>query len=296
MNFNMDNIKIEQPTKKRFSEDSEKQDRYLKIIEKNSILYTPKPDDFQDLYSKVEIEQDLRAVEIRKRQFKENQTDLGLTLKKVSDVYEGVIVEQAEQNEWFGEGVSFYPTSEFDDIVNGVDGVAEFTPDDDVSDEYLALSFDVVFSTDPKRILKKLERTKMEIKEGRLTEVKYFEDAKGTKKSIKAPRLVLGSRLTSAEKLIDLWGGSDKNKNKKLAQHPVQIKLLLESYLQLNHFAHFAHKIGEIDISVAYTVLGNRIAKILNSEKQELMTEVFQEVSDDIVFETIREYCNDVEI
>ncbi len=109
MNFNMDNIKIEQPTKKRFSEDSEKQDRYLKIIEKNSILYTPKPDDFQGLYDSDEIKQDLRAVEIRKRQFKENQTELGLTLKKVSDVYEGVIVEQAEQNEWFGGGCIILP-------------------------------------------------------------------------------------------------------------------------------------------------------------------------------------------
>jgi hypothetical protein len=74
-------------------------------------------------------------------------------------------------------------TSKFDDIVNGVDGVIEFLDnEEESSQEHIALSFDVVFSSDEQRVIHKLNRTKKEIENGKLTEVKYFEDSKGNKK------------------------------------------------------------------------------------------------------------------
>lgn len=297
--FNPESIKFERP--KSFSQNIERQERYLEIIKKKAEPYTPKEDDFTDLYPQAEINADLALVAERKKQFAENETERGVLFKRISDVFEGVVVEQAEQNGWFGESVTFYPTSSYDDIVNGVDGVAEFyTFEEDTegneqrSPLQSAMSFDVVFSADAERITKKLERTSKMIREGKLTEVKYFEDEHGNKKSIKAPRIVLGSRLSSAEKLIDLWGSKSADKNKQLAEHPMQIKLLLESYIQLRHFAEYAKEHKQMDIAYSYAELSNIIAEIIQS-KNELYKQHYNEISDDIVFTTIREYCNQSE-
>lgn len=298
MYFNPDNIKIEKP--KSFSQDIKKQERYLDLINRKAEPYTPKEKNFSDIYSQEEIDRDLALVEELRKKFKESETEKGALFKRISDIYEGVIVEQAEQNNWFGNNVTFYPTSKYDDFVSGVDGVAEFFPNLDSAEEkevsHAALSFDVVFSADSERILKKLERTKKSIDNGELTEVKYFEDDNGEKKKIKAPRIVLGSRLSSAEKLINLWGSKVSGRNELLAQHPIQVKLLLESYIQLNHFSLYASEVGQSEIAYEYGVLSNRIADIINTEKSQLVEEYFNEISDDIVFDTIKNYCDKTKI
>lgn len=294
--FNPDNIKLETP--KSFSQNIERQNKFLEILRKRAEPYTPKEEDFSELYSDEEIRTDLALVETRKQQFKESETEQKALFKRISDVFEGVVVEQAEQNGWFGDSVTFYPTSSYDDIVNGIDGVAEFYTFEKQSDEteervplQSAMSFDVVFSADKKRIFDKLERTRKMIENGELSQVKYFEDDNGNKKSIKAPRIVLGSRLASAEKLIDLWGSKSPDKNKQLAEHSMQIKLLLESYIQLRHFAEHAREYNQSEVAYSYAELSNTIAEIIQS-KNELYQDHYNEISDDIVFTTIREYCN----
>lgn len=291
------NIKIE--IYESFSKNTERQERYLSLLKKRAEPYTPKEENFTDLYSEKEINTDLERVVFLEKKFEEGSTKESKTLKRISDVFEGVVVEQAEQGAWFGEKVHFYPTSRYDDFVNGVDGVAEFY--DEQEDEngeiisvpsHTALSFDVVFSREAKRIEEKLQRTKEMIERGELTEVKYFEDEEGNRKSLRAPRIVLGSRLSSAEKLIDLWGSKTPDKNKKLAQHPMQIKLLLESYLQLYHFSEYARELGKPEIAHAYGSLCNRVSEILNNEKKDLLHEHYNEISDDIVFETVRDFCS----
>ena len=289
-----DNVKIESP--KSFSQNVARQEKYLELLQKKSEPYTPKESNFADIYSKEEVQKDLDLIEKIKKQFKVNETSEGKLFKRISDVFEGVVAEQAEQNAWFGSNVTFYHTSEYDDLVNGVDGVAEFYEEDRKDSQHTAMSFDVVFYSDAQRIIDKLERTREMIKNGQLTEVKYFEDEEGIKRKIKAPRIVLGSRLSSAENLIDMWGKKSPDKNKRLAEHPMQIKLLLESYMQLKHFSQYAHKEGHDEIAFAYATVSNKIVEILNNEKKELMDKYFYEVADDIVFETIKNYCNTVEL
>lgn len=301
MNFNPDKIKIFNADT-RFSKNIDKQKRYLEKIHKYKNALAPEEGDFTELYSDKEIQHDKELVRKLKLKFVElnndqpNHTDSIERMKRVSDIYEAVIIQQADRNNWFGKNVSVYYTSEYDDYVNGVDGVAEFFDPNGESKAHVAMSFDVVFSKHSERVIEKLEKTKKLIQEGDLTSIKYFEDDNGDKKSLKAPRIILGSRLVSAEKLIDLWGGSSKNKNKQLAEHSIQIKLLLETYLQAYHFYNYAKSIGKNDISYSYGVITNKISDILNNEKTELLQKHFNDLSEDIVFETIRDYCDDVQI
>jgi hypothetical protein len=106
MNFNPDNIKIE--TKKRISQDKERQEKYLEILKSCSEEHHNNLDDFIDIYGQEEINQDKRAVEIRSLQFQAEETEQIQSLKRISDIYEGVIVQQAEQNAWFGENVTLH--------------------------------------------------------------------------------------------------------------------------------------------------------------------------------------------
>ncbi|MAQ76944.1 hypothetical protein CL684_00210 [Candidatus Campbellbacteria bacterium] len=296
MNFNPDFIKIETNTT-RLTENLSKQNRLLEKIKNQKELYAPKEEDFVDVHGEAVVQKDKALVEkIKQKHLEKNDNDenqeLLEKLKRISDIYEGVIGEQAEQNEWFGSGVNFYPTSEYDDFVNGVDGVAEFFDEAEESDaHHIAMSFDVVFSNHSERVISKLDRTKEMIDKGELAEVKYFEDQNGNKRKILASRIILGSRLVSAENLINLWASKSPERNKKLANHPIQIKLLLETLLQSQHFYNYASSLGKNEIAYSYGVIANKISDILNEEKSDLLSEYFHEVKEDIVFESIKDYC-----
>lgn len=301
MKFNPDRIKIEH--NKRFSENVKKQERYLEIVKRNKESYMPNEEDFIGFYNEEEVRSDISYKErlretftYKKEYYEDENSEVLERMKRISDIYEGVIVEQAEQNAWFGDCVNFYPTSEYDDFVHGVDGVAEFVDENQEENDHIAMSFDVVFSKHAERVVQKLDKTRKLIDRGKLAEVKYFENNQGKKKRIFAPRIILGSRLVSAESLIDLWGSRVENRNAQLANHPIQIKLLLETYLQSFHFAKYAQEIGNDEIALAYAKVSNKITDIINNEKKELLREHFSNVSEDIVFETIKDYCNKAEL
>lgn len=301
MNFNPDNIKIF-TSETRFSDNIDKQKIYLEKIERMRKNITPKEEDFIGFYPEAEVLRDIKYVEKREATFIEINNEKGDLInsiernKRISDIYEGVIVEQAEQNNWFGKNVNFYPASKYDDYANGVDGVAEFFDTKTEDREYVAMSFDVIFSNHAEHVVDKLKITKKMIDEGHLSEVKYFEDADGNKKRLSAPRIILGSRLISAEKLIDLWGSKKTDRNKQLAEHPIQIKLLLETYLQAHHFCNYAVSIDNIHIARAYAIIANKISDILNNEKSDFLQKYYNDLSEDIVFEAIKDYCHTVKI
>lgn len=282
-----DNFNFEKP--KRVLNNEILQDKLLEKVKKNNDFLRPKEIDFSDEYGVDVVQQDLdKIAEIEDRFSKKSLNPKQERLKNVSDILEALIVEQAEQSDWFGSETTFYPTSKYDDYINGIDGVVEFGSID--SEQRTGVSFDVVFASDRGRIISKLNRTKQRIKEGELTEVKYFEDEDGNRSQLKVPRIVLGTRLFSAESLIETWGRKSKDRMEKLKNHPMQIKLLLESYMQLKYFAEYAAEIGQAEVARIYADVCNIIVPIIQ-EKEDLYNSCIAEVMDDIVYETIHDYC-----
>lgn len=97
------------------------------------------------------------------------------------------------------------PASRFDDIKNGVDVVTIFETED--ATQYIGLGIDVTYSSDDKVLEKKLHSIKERIRNMSLPFVKYFEDPNtGEHKNFFVPKVLVGSRLSSAEKLVKLWG------------------------------------------------------------------------------------------
>lgn len=297
--MNFDNKPINfQP--KPLSENKELMVRILDQKSKTVDNFRPKEKNFSDLYTEEEINSDLLEIKRLKTIWdSEEKTEREIYLREVADIYEGVITDQIEANSWFGDNCETYLTTLYDDKKNGVDVVSIFTQAE--SKSYLGLGIDVTFASNKDALEKKLESVKQCIRSGALPTLKYFEDPDTKEhKKIYLPKVIIGSRLSSAEKLIELWGSKDPNRNKKLQEHPVQSKIIMESIYQLEYFYKFAINLSENtkedgmakkykDIAIKYGEMYNIFYDIYE-KKKDLINSHSNEISDDIVYETILKY------
>lgn len=282
---------------------SENKELMIRILDQKSKTvdnFRPTEKNFSDLYTEEEINSDLLEIKRLKTIWdSEEKTEREIYLREVADIYEGVITDQIEANSWFGDNCETYLTTLYDDKKNGVDVISIFTQAE--SKSYLGLGIDVTFASNKDALEKKLESIKQCIRSGTLPTLKYFEDPDTKEhKKIYLPKVIIGSRLSSAEKLIELWGSKDPNRNKKLQEHPVQSKIIMESIYQLEYFYKFAINLSENtkedgmakkykDIAIKYGEMYNIFYDIYEKKKN-LIDSHSNEISDDIVYETILKY------
>lgn len=284
-------------------EDKDLQAKLLLKKQKLIDSYRPKETSFSDIYSEDEIKRDMQDIERLEDSWKKN-TEEEIYIKNISSIYEGVISDQIDSNAWFGEKCESVPTSKYDDIKNGIDVVGIFN-----TKEYIGLGVDVTFSSNKKILEEKLESIKQCIRSGSIPCLKYFQDPETKEhKKISLPKVIIGSRISSAEKLIRLWGEEGKDRNKKLINHPVASKIILESLSQLMYFYEYSYKLAKatsntepdkskkyLDISIMYANMYNIFYDIYQSKK-EIINSHLNEISDDIVYETILNYCSNKNI
>ncbi len=220
------------------------------------------PSQFEYLYGKEAIAVDEKYVEEKEREFKKSANPEHERLAKLATVFEAIVHDQVELNEWFGENVNTIKTSRFDDIRNGVDSVAEFR-EGVVATSHLAFAIDVTFSGDTE---KKFERIREEIERGELARVKYFVSERtgfiGELRTV--PRVVVGADVRTVKQLSELWLERD---NKSLAKHPIQLQILEEISSQLEAFRNYAEKKGKDKLVLKYNDSIELIQKILEDKK-----------------------------
>ena len=165
-------------------------ERARKINDQESI----DPQKFEH-YDKTMVLRDMELVQRREADFRMQSTRESEENKKVATILEAILHEQIGTSDWIGPNVSTIKSSRFDDIVNGVDSIARIQREGE-GDTHLGLAIDVTFSS---HITDKLDRIKDDVKNGKLTQIKYFaspnpEDAKEYTYmgSLKVPRVVIG--------------------------------------------------------------------------------------------------------
>lgn len=242
------------------------------LIHENAI----NPSDFVNLYGSENVERDLASVVSLKRKFETDET------QKASEVFEAIVFEQVELSNWLGEHAETIRTSEFDDIVNGVDLVVEFTEDN--STNHLALGVDVTFGTTS--IGKKFERIRKEIDADNLATVKYFE-SHGFKGSLRQlPRVVIGVEKDTVIALAGLWSRQEKS---KLGGHFVKDILIQEIERQLRTFLVYAQSNGATAAVKSYTKALGTIKNIRENASVDTAGKDRQDaVSKDRVFQEIK--------
>ena len=232
-------------------------------IKKKNKSFSIKEKDFEDIYDKRTINQDLQEVTYLKNKFKEYSTPEGLENKVYADVLEGILGDAIEMADWLGENAIAQKTCDFDDFKNGVDVVVEFSPTAQ-STSHLGLAVDVTYA---KELDKKLNRIRNEIDNGRLAMVKYFESDNGDFKGrlLNVPRVVIGCDKETIAKLARLW--VDKKKSSELAKHHVMYQIISQITVQLEMFRSYADSIGQKNIA---TKLDNSLKLITGIKKKKL--------------------------
>jgi hypothetical protein len=250
----------------------------------NNPLYCIKSTEFVDLYGKENVLADWEKVKKRKEEFERESTVHSEDAKKASEVFEAIMVENAELSDWLGHNVKVLKTTLFDDYFNGTDMVAEWQEKDGGS-EVLALAVDVTFGSST--VTKKLEGMRRRVEKGQLSSVKYFRSADGSFRGERSgiPSVVMGISKPVLVDLAQTWMRGDK---KSLGAHPVQKALIEEMHHQLVVIHKYAEKIGQRDVAAAYA-RSVRIAERLKDEKRDIS---LGSLANDPVFTGIRGQTN----
>jgi|GEM_PF-1873602 len=255
--------------------------------------------EFKDLYK--DVDKDLEMVQRFKTLFEQQNAESPDSkkereLKKLADAFEVLLANQIELYYWMGDEVEIIAASEFDDIVNKVDVIAEFqTNTGEFS--YLGMGIDVTFSK--KSLEKKLVQIKDLIDNGNMTKVKYFlsEHQRGELRNV--PLAIVSADNESLNGLIALSNQRDrllesraksslpdadysrkiKELNKQLLEHPFQFELLEQMILQLQTFAAYANYKDQPQMVQRYNVVLEKLKGIYRA-KLKLRGQVLKEGKD----------------
>ncbi len=240
---------------------------------------------FSDIYKPEIIEHDKKVVTDSEARHERDSTEEQRELKKIAEIFEAVIFSNGDSSEWFGPRANMAVASKYDDFENGVDEIVEFSPVGDEPVSHLGLGIDVTFNIDS---TKKLDRIKAQIDKGRLTEVKYYESPiDGTHDRLKdIPEVIVGAER---KMVLELGALSRGRKMSGLANHKIQIMMLVQVKDQLETFAMYAESVGKGWIA---EVLRERLAIIdgILKDKKELFDKVKHELADDSVHFNITSY------
>lgn len=239
---------------------------YEKLQEKGLIKRID-PNTFRGLagYEDNVVDGDLQAVAKKKEYIARQDTKYPhqIELKKISDVFETILAEQIELNEGFGQDALIIQTSEYDDLINGIDAIIEFDLEEGVS--HLALGVDITFGIiSGTKLQQKFESIRGDLNLGKLAKVRYFESEHGIAKGelSELPKVVIGVDRETVNELAKAWltqtiakaelkkpdlGEASRtslleglrNAKQKLEKHFVQILFLKQIKLQLETYIDF---------------------------------------------------------
>lgn len=216
----------------------------------NKILaeYKIKMSDFSDLYGEEVISADMSELKQRESNFSDGRVPEihERVNKELATIFEAMIFDQGESSNWFGENAFLISTSEYDDVVNGVDLVVEWDQDSGVS--RMAAGIDVTFNHN---VQKKINAIQRSILNGDLGRIKYFKSEVSNIRGevSEVPRIILGADVDTVRELTNEWAD---NNNDRLAEHPVQFQFFDEAISQCNYFIEFAERNNQPRIADAY--------------------------------------------
>lgn len=231
-----------------------------------------------------DVDEDIAFVEreeSRHRKIAAQDSPEQLRARKLAKIFEAIVFEQMELANWLGEHVTTLQTSKYDDFVNKVDAVLEFT-EGEMQATHLALAMDVTISD---HFGEKFDHIKKTIDAGRLTEIKYFVsdvlDIRGRKTNI--PHVVLGVDRKTLYDIVAKWANGDV---KALADHPIQIKLLGEILVQLEAYQKYAASIGQTQLVPIYEKTLQVVRGIIR--EKEVSNDDLKEALKDEIFYAIK--------
>lgn len=259
-------------------------------------------DDFKDIYGPEEISRDKRSIENKHAKM----VDIDSAFHKRAQLLEAILAEQIELSDWFGENAMTIVPAEYDDLFNGIDLTTEFEQEGGF--QYIAMGIDVTSSGHP--VKKKLDTIKAHIKDGTLTQMKYFKSEKNDIQGRmgRIPQLVIGADARTINELSNLWLTVYRSRNPeaglnkseldelrekakeaqvKLAKHRASVLILEEIREQLLVFSNYAEKVGLQDVKDKFISLLKLVNRIL--EQKHISVSDRKDNEEDDVYRSLKE-------
>lgn len=241
--------------------------------------------------------------------------------KQRSDALEAAMVNLGELSNWFGENSAVFRTTEYDDVVNGVDAVVEINPTDkdEISEDEVqrvALAIDASTSIEREVLEKKINRNIKKImgETEHDFEVKYFKseltDYTGPLQDI-IP-VVIGIESKNANELLSIYArilelkkkGAKKDEEektelksllKKTAEHPAQVLFFEEIKDQLDAYKNLLNSKRGIKFErklKIYDKINELLATIAEIEKDKRKKNITtRQLPNDRVYTEIANIC-----
>ncbi len=166
--------------------------------------------------------------------------------ERLGHVFEGFLYTHIGESKIFKD-VILHKTSEYDDVKNGVDFIAEYKNPNDPS-AYVALAMDASFSMSPALIGKKMDKSLLDIKHQHLSEVKYFQfDERTSEAKLGIPRVVVGADEDRVRALLQSWdlNASSGKQITSFEENPVWTVMAIQITEQLKMFIQEAQSHGQ---------------------------------------------------
>lgn len=260
-------------------------------FEKQKKLYQPKAEDFLDEpgFDRQEVQREIDQAKNLKEKWAGNNNNFESKNKKISDVFEGVIVDQF-CGSWMANQAEAFFTAEPDDFLRKVDCVIEFHPAEGKTDrDYLGLGIDVTFSSDYMTVENKLNEVWKDVERNKKVAVKYV-DTENYKGSLEVCRIVLAADKDTALELARLY----KHKNKdEIDSNPFLANILSQMKYQLESYYSYAQQSGAKGEYLRHVTKTLATFYRVYEEKESFIKEHEQEVLESGVFKTIQKYCDE---
>ena len=249
-------------------------------------LSQPRPEKFIGLpgYSEADIKRELESVERLKSKWEEEETPESKHQRNLASVVEHVVATQFS-GEWLANKAKGHHTAEADDVLRGVDVVAEFAQGEER--QYLGFAIDVTIAKDASVLEQKLERIwQKDIKTGDQAEVRYLATENYTG-PMKLFRVVVGINKESARDLINLYRF---DKKEKLSNHAFQAHLIAQIKFQLESYLMYARttKNKKLEDQVSESL---RAFYEIYDAKEEMIKAGITKIESDPGFIRISEFC-----
>lgn len=249
--------------------------------------------EIKNIKSNINKENNLKsAIKERHKELNDDQRkEVVNYYQRMGLLFEGFLYSNISESKIF-QDVILHKTSEFDDIKNGVDFVAEYqNPDNPKS--YIALAMDASFSMDPSSINKKIDRSMTSINKGKFSFVKYFEFEEGSpEKSLGMPRVVVGAEEDKARSLLSRWHTREVDKvgGADFSEDPVWSLMALQINEQLKVFIDQAKSRNQNDLAEICQKY-QRALQFSISKNRELIEKHKNQLETDGVSRAISSYC-----
>lgn len=263
---------------------------------------------FASLYGEKTVKEDEAfAAQLKKRFDARTEDEEGRIGRRFSAAFERVFKDWAGRLGWFGDHSEIISTSEYDDYVNGVDGVLVLNGGERGS-EYVALAIDTTHAGGEKLEEKMLRA--MDHITGKTPPVilKYFARKNFRGQLTDSIPVIIGLDNRDANQIIDTFGQILnllkqhtrtprqneilKEKVDALKSHPAQAVFLREIKLQLVMYQRLLADAEPADERAAVTKNHvDSILQIISSVTREKADIELGELENDSVLRTIKEFC-----